>query len=148
MRTTRSHHRGRVVIVGAAVVLVVAGSLWWTKTIAFTSTSVVQFSIDPFEAPDDSRSQTFIAAANFPHELPSTGERLAQDLGGNASDYESDLAITASDARGLAVTARGRTPSAARTLATDAAAALRSILEELNTMDILAITLTVIPPTT
>jgi hypothetical protein len=148
METTRSHHRGRVVIAGAAVVLVVAGSLWWTKTIAFTSTSVVQFSIDPFEAPDDSRSQTFIAAANFPYELPSTGERLAQNLGGNASDFESDLAITASDAPGLAVTARGRTPSAARTLATDAAAALRSILEELNTMDILAITFTVIPPTT
>ena len=148
MRTTLSHHRGRVMVAIAAVVLVVAGSLWWTKTIAFTSTSVVQFSIDPFEAPDDSRSQTFIAAANFPHELPSTGERLAQNLGGNASDYESDLAITASDAPGLAVTARGRTPSAARTLATDAATALRSILEELNTTDILAITFTVIPPTT
>lgn len=58
----------------AAVVLVVAGSLWWTKTIAFTSTTAVQFSIDPFEAPDDSRSQTFIAAANFPEELPSIGE--------------------------------------------------------------------------
>lgn len=56
METTRSHHRGRVVIAGAAVVLVVAGSLWWTKTIAFTSTSVVQFSIDPFEAPEDRKS--------------------------------------------------------------------------------------------
>ncbi len=71
---------------------------------------------------------------------------LAQILGGRASDYESDLTITDADAPGLAVTARGRTPSAARALATDAAEALCSIVGEANAMTSGGFTCTVVPP--
>ncbi|MBT2269698.1 hypothetical protein J7E69_21275 [Rhodococcus enclensis] len=71
-------------------------------------------------------------------------ERLAQNLGGDASDYESDLTLTASDTHGLAVTARGRTPSAARTLATDAAEVVRTILDEIKASEM--VTYTVVPP--
>lgn len=71
---------------------------------------------------------------------------LAQILGGSASDYESDLTITDADVPGLAVTARGRTPSAARALATDAAEALCSMFEEANAMTSGGFTFTVVPP--
>lgn len=71
---------------------------------------------------------------------------LAQILGGRASDYESDLTITDADAPGLAVTARGRTPSAARALATDAAEAFCSIVGEANAMTSGGFTCTVVPP--
>ncbi|OCW70941.1 hypothetical protein BBP13_12630 [Limosilactobacillus reuteri] len=73
-------------------------------------------------------------------------EKLAQILGGSASDYESDLTITDADVPGLAVTARGRTPNAARALATDAAEALCSIFEETNAMTSGGFTFPVAPP--
>ena len=56
------------------------------------------------------------------------------------------LTITDADVPGLAVTARGRTPSAARVLATDAAEALCSMFEEANAMTSGGFTFTVVPP--
>lgn len=126
------------------IVLIVVGGLWWTKTLAFTATAFVQSSIAPVQTPNGSTSQYFISDVTPPDEVPVFSERLAQNLGGNASDYESDLTITASDTHGLAVTAKGRTPNAAKTLATDAAEVVRTILDEIKASDL--ITYTVVPP--
>ena len=89
-----------------AIVLIVMGGLWWTKTVAFTAAAFVQSSIAPVQAPDGTTSQYFIGDVTPPDDVPVFSERLSQDLGGHASDYESDLTITASDTQGLVVTAR------------------------------------------
>lgn len=118
-------------IVAAAVVVVVLGALWWTKTIAFTKTAVVVFGTE--QPADGSVSFTLIDVEASPDDLTKTAQLLAQTHGGSASDYESDLTImSATDVSGLAVTARGRTPEAAQSLATDAAGLLSSYLTEIN----------------
>lgn len=141
--------RSRILLVNAAVTVVVvalavAAPLWWTKTIAFTQTAMIAFSI---ESPDDgSLSSTFIDIEASPADLTKTAELLARAHGRNASDYESDLTITsATDIAGLAVTAQGRTPGAARSLANDAAETLTSYLAELNSTSPQGFTFTVIP---
>nr|WP_274703905.1 hypothetical protein [Rhodococcus qingshengii] len=82
--------------------------------------------------------------SSTPNDVPLPSAPVAQDLSGNASDYESDLTITAADTRRFVVTAQGRTPSAARTLAIGAAVALRTILDAIKAPD--TITYTVVPP--
>ncbi|MGW6656408.1 hypothetical protein [Rhodococcus sp. NPDC055024] len=146
MRTFFSDRRGQVVVAVAAAVLVVAGGLWWTKTISFTSTAVVEFSSSRTGLYDGSPRDAYIGDREASNGMPVPAEKLAQILGGSASDYESDLTITDADAPGLAVTARGRTPSAARALATDAAEALCSMFEEANAMTSGGFTFTVVPP--
>ncbi|MDI9901651.1 hypothetical protein QM716_17490 [Rhodococcus sp. IEGM 1409] len=95
---------------------------------------------------DGSPRDTYIGNREASDGMPVPAEKLAQILGGSASDYETDLTITGADVPGLAVTARGRTPSAARTLATDAAEALCSIFEVANAMTSEGFTFTVVPP--
>ncbi|MES9512412.1 hypothetical protein ACIQYW_01305 [Rhodococcus erythropolis] len=146
MRTFLSDRRGQLVVAVASAVLVVAGGLWWTKTISFTASAVVQFSSNRTGLYDGSPRDAYIGNREASDGMPVPAEKLAQILGGRASDYESDLTITDADAPGLAVTARGRTPSAARALATDAAEALCSIVGEANAMTSGGFTCTVVPP--
>lgn len=146
MRTFLSDRHGQAMVAVAAAVLVVAGGLWWTKTISFTASAVVQFSSNRTGLYDGSPRDAYIGNREASDGMPVPAEKLAQILGGRASDYESDLTITDADAPGLAVTARGRTPSAARALATDAAEALCSIVGEANAMTSGGITCTVVPP--
>ena len=146
MRTVLSDRRGQLVVAVASAVLVVAGGLWWTKTISFTASAVVQFSSNRTGLYDGSPRDAYIGNREASDGMPVPAEKLAQILGGRASDYESDLTITDADAPGLAVTARGRTPSAARALATDAAEALCSIVGEANAMTSGGFTCTVVPP--
>ncbi|GCB58716.1 hypothetical protein HND25_02240 [Rhodococcus erythropolis] len=146
MRTFLSDRRGQVMVAVAAAILVVAGGLWWTKTISFTETAVVQFSSNRTGLYDGSPRDAYISEREASNGMSVPAEKLAQILGGSASDYESDLTITDADVPGLAVTARGRTPSAARALATDAAEALCSMFEEANAMTSGGFTFTVVPP--
>lgn len=146
MRTFLSDRRGQVMVAVAAAILVVAGGLWWTKTISFTETAVVQFSSNRTGLYDGSPRDAYIGEREASNGMSVPVEKLAQILGGSASDYESDLTITDADVPGLAVTARGRTPSAARALATDAAEALCSMFEEANAMTSGGFTFTVVPP--
>ena len=146
MRTFLSDRRGQVMVAVAAAILVVAGGLWWTKAISFTETAVVQFSSNRTGLYDGSPRDAYIGEREASNGMSVPAEKLAQILGGSASDYESDLTITDADVPGLAVTARGRTPSAARALATDAAEALCSMFEEANAMTSGGFTFTVVPP--
>ncbi|MGR6524889.1 hypothetical protein ACU5JM_24870 [Rhodococcus erythropolis] len=146
MRTFLSDRRGQVMVAVAAAILAVAGGLWWTKTISFTETAVVQFSSNRTGLYDGSPRDAYIGEREASNGMSVPAEKLAQILGGSASDYESDLTITDADVPGLAVTARGRTPSAARALATDAAEALCSMFEEANAMTSGGFTFTVVPP--
>ncbi|MDV6211409.1 hypothetical protein [Rhodococcus erythropolis] len=146
MRTFLSDRRGQVMVAVAAAILVVVGGLWWTKTISFTETAVVQFSSNRTGLYDGSPRDAYIGEREASNGMSVPAEKLAQILGGSASDYESDLTITDADVPGLAVTARGRTPSAARALATDAAEALCSMFEEANAMTSGGFTFTVVPP--
>ncbi|MDJ0404228.1 hypothetical protein QNA23_12110 [Rhodococcus erythropolis] len=146
MRTFLSDRRGQVMVAVAAAISVVAGGLWWTKTISFTETAVVQFSSNRTGLYDGSPRDAYIGDREASNGMSVPAEKLAQILGGSASDYESDLTITDADVPGLAVTARGRTPSAARALATDAAEALCSMFEEANAMTSGGFTFTVVPP--
>lgn len=108
--------------------------------------SSVQFSSNRTGLYDGSPRDAYIGEREASNGMSVPAEKLAQILGGSASDYESDLTITDADVPGLAVTARGRTPSAARALATDAAEALCSMFEEANAMTSGGFTFTVVPP--
>jgi len=144
MRNSSTRERSRLLLIVAVVMVVVAGSLWWTKTIAFTKTAVVAFSVEPSDDGVDSFAVFDIETS--PDDLTITAELLAQTRGGEVSDYESDLTISsATDVAGLAVTARGRTPDAARSLATDAAEAISSYLAKSSATNPTHFTYTVIP---
>ncbi|MFD4785183.1 hypothetical protein ACFWNH_29615 [Rhodococcus qingshengii] len=144
MRNSPTRGRSRLLLVVAVVVIVVAGSLWWTKTIAFTRTAVVAFGVEP--ANDGVASFALFDVETSPADLTTTAELLAQTRGGHVSDYESDLTISsATDVAGLAVTARGRTPATARSLATDAAEVLSSYLADRSATNPKHFTYTVVP---
>lgn len=144
MRNFAIRSRLALTVAAAMVVVVVVVALWWTKTIAFTKTAVVEFSTH--QPSDGSVSFSLIDVEAAPDDLTKTAELLAQTRGGSSSDYESDLTITsATDVSGLAVTARGRTPDAARSLATDAAVLLNSHLTETNAKQPNRFTFTVVP---
>lgn len=124
----------RLIVLVTVVVLAVFGGLWWTKTIAFTRTALVEFSVTPTSPDAGTTSYVFVGIQTTPEDLTKTAELLARTRGGAAEDYESDLAITgASDIAAIAVTARARTPGAATALANDAARALSSYLNDMPT---------------
>lgn len=134
MRNFATCSRSALSVASVIAMVVVVGALWWTKTIAFTKTAVVVFGTE--QPADGSVRFTLIDVEASPDDLTTTTELLAQTHGGRASDYESDLTITsATDVSGLAVTARGHTPDAAPSLATEAAGLLSSHLTEINSTD-------------
>lgn len=136
MRTFLSRNRGRVFPILLAVMLIVVGSLWWTKTIAFFRSSAIVFSSEPFTTvtPGDPRdtSPAISLAFSFSDEtVRDIADKVAQTHGGTGEDYESDLRITpASEIAGMLVTARGRTPSSAKRLANYGAATLIEMINE------------------
>ncbi|MDV8006987.1 hypothetical protein [Rhodococcus sp. IEGM 1318] len=124
----------RLIVLVTVVVLAVFGGLWWTKTIAFTRTALVEFSVTPTQPDAGTTSYVFVGIQTTPEDLTKTAELLARTRDGAAEDYESDLTIAgASDIAGIAVTARARTPGAATALANDAARALSSYLNDMPT---------------
>ncbi len=107
-------------------------------------TAVVAFGVEPSDGGVASFAVFDIETS--PDDLTITAELLAQTHGRDVSDYESDLTIaSATDVAALAVTARGRTPDAARSLATDAAEAISSYLAKNNATNPTHFTYTVIP---
>ncbi|MDI9918629.1 hypothetical protein [Rhodococcus sp. IEGM 1379] len=134
MRTFATQHQRLILPILLAAVLVVAGALWWTKTIAFTRTALVAFSVTSSQPSDGAYHAEQISISVSPTDLSETAERLAQTRGGTAADYQPDLTISpATEVAGMSVTARGRTPSAAQSLANNGAEALRSHLVQTRT---------------
>lgn len=122
MRSYANRHRILIVL---TVMVVVVGSLWWTKTIAFTRSLAISFSSEPFELvprgdPADI-TPTIIASFPVTQVTVSLVANRINTHGGNTSDYESTLTITdTTDFAGKVVTARGRTPLAPNGLRTTA----------------------------
>lgn len=84
MRTLLSRRHGQVVVAVVAVVLVVTGGLWWTKTIAFTRVAMVEFNSDPFAPAYGENSSYFFNAEPFPAEgVRAVADRIAQTHGGS-----------------------------------------------------------------
>ena len=124
----------RLIVLVTVVVLAAFGGLWWTKTIAFTRTAVVEFSVAPTQSDVGDASFIFLDIQASPEDVSKTAELLARTRGGAADDYESDLTLTsASEVAGIEVTARARTPGAATALANDAARALSLYLNDMPT---------------
>ncbi|OYD60828.1 hypothetical protein [Rhodococcus sp. OK302] len=148
MRTFATQHQRLILPILLTAVLVVAGTLWWTKTIAFTRTALVTFSVTSSQASDGAYHAEQISIS--PTDLSETAERVAHTRGGTAADYQPDLTITpAAEVAGMSVTARGRTPGAAQSLANDGAEALRSYLvQSRNATSTSTIAFTVITPGT
>ncbi|MDI9899972.1 hypothetical protein QM716_08895 [Rhodococcus sp. IEGM 1409] len=123
----------------------VVGWLWWTKSIAFMHTAVVQFGVESTEPDDGTLTAVFIDVEASELDLTKTAERLARTRGGSAAGYESDLTVTSAvDVSGLAVTARGRTPGRAQALAIAAAEALSSYLSDVSPSGARTFTYTVV----
>ncbi|MCD2106985.1 hypothetical protein O4214_17815 [Rhodococcus erythropolis] len=133
MRSYINRHRTLIVLI---VMVVVVGSLWWTKTIAFTRSLAISFSSEPSElvprgGPADI-TPTIVASFPFSEETVSlVADRIVNTHGGNTSDYESPLTITDTiDFAGKVVTARGRTPLATQRMANYGAQALSELINE------------------
>lgn len=128
--------RHRILIV-VAVAIVALGGLWWTKTIAFTRSSPVAFTAEPFAYvprgdPSDI-TPTVIAAFPFSNDeiVRLVAERIVNTYGGNTSDYESSLTIKDRTAvAGKVVYARGRTPLSTKRIANYGAEALCDLVNE------------------
>lgn len=133
MRSYVNRHHTLIVF---TVMVVVVGSLWWTKTIAFTRSLAIAFSSEPHEYiplgdPADI-TPTIIASFPFSEETASlVADRIVHTYGGNTSEYESNLTITDTiDFAGKVVTARGRTPLATQRMANYGAQALSELINE------------------
>ncbi|MDI9904598.1 hypothetical protein [Rhodococcus sp. IEGM 1406] len=77
MRTFLSDRRGQVMVAVAAAILVVAGGLWWTKTISFTETAVVQFSSNRTGLYDGSPRDEYIGEREASNGMSVPAEKLA-----------------------------------------------------------------------
>ncbi len=133
MRSYANRHRTLIVL---TVMVVVVGSLWWTKTIAFTRSLAIAFSSQPHEyvPRGDPADITPTIAASFPFSeetVSLVADRIVNTHGGNTSDYESTLTITdTTDFAGKVVTARGRTPHSTQRIANYGAQALSELINE------------------
>ena len=133
MRSYANRNRTLIVLI---VMVVVVGSLWRTKTIAFTRSLAIAFSSQPHEYiprgdPADI-TPTIVASFPFTEETVSlVADRIVHTYGGNTSDYESTLTTTdTTDFAGKVVTARGRTPRSTQRMANYGAQALRELINE------------------
>ncbi|NHP13959.1 hypothetical protein G8767_10410 [Rhodococcus sp. IC4_135] len=133
MRSYANRHRTLIVF---TVMVVVLGSLWWTRTIAFTRSLAIAFSSEPHVSlprggPADI-TPTIVASFPFSEETVSVvADRIVNTHGGNTSDYESTLTITDTiDFAGEVVTARGRTPLATQRMPNYGAQALSELINE------------------
>ncbi|GAB6923666.1 hypothetical protein JCM9803A_41160 [Rhodococcus erythropolis] len=133
MRSYANRHR---ILIVFTVMVVVVGSLWWTKTIAFTRSLAIAFSSEPHGSVPrgDLADITPTIVASFPlseETVSLVADRIVNTYGGNTSDYESTLTITDTiDFAGRVVTARGRTPLATQRMANYGAQALSELINE------------------
>ncbi|NMM90500.1 hypothetical protein B2J88_40260 [Rhodococcus sp. SRB_17] len=127
MRTFLAQHQRRILLILLVGVLVVVGSLWWTKTINFSRNMLVVFNSESMTS-----SQGINISDYFqPSDIQKVADTLAETRGGNRADYLANLTITAlPNPPGILVAALGRTPGAAQTLANYAAQALSSMIND------------------
>lgn len=131
MRSYANRHRILIVL---TVRVVVVGSLWWTRTIAFTRSLAISFSSEPFQlVPRGDPADivpTIVASFPFSEETVSVvADRIVNTYGGNTSEYESTLSVTdTTDFAGKVVTARGRTPLATQRIANYGGQALNELI--------------------
>ncbi len=56
----------RLIVLVTVFVLAVFGGLWWTKTIAFTRTALVEFSVTPTQPDAGTTSYVFVGIQTTP----------------------------------------------------------------------------------
>lgn len=64
MRSYANRHR---ILIVFTVMVVVVGSLWWTKTIAFTRSLAISFSSEPFQLSTVPEHWTTLGPAKLTH---------------------------------------------------------------------------------
>ncbi|MDV6275981.1 hypothetical protein R3Q06_21020 [Rhodococcus erythropolis] len=80
MKNYFSRRGAQVFVILLVVTTTVVGWLWWTKSIAFTHTAVVQFGVESTEPDDGTLTAVFIDVEASEFDLTKTSERLARTI--------------------------------------------------------------------